>query len=149
MLLQMLLRSMHHLHRNKLKTNLSAMQKENRVIGNSSRMGEYPLFSNREMISPTRPRITPSGLTAMNVCSVAISDFPRCDVKSFVIWKASVRVMKEKMKVVNKRTRGWDIHSGHKFSTCQEIVISTKEIVHGPKPRADPTAQRTILHWKA
>ena len=69
-----------------------------------------PLFSKREMISPTRPRITPSGLTAINVCSVAISKASRCGVKSFVIWKASVSVMNEKMKVVNKRTRGWDIH---------------------------------------
>src|SRR3990172_430788 len=31
-----------------------------------------PLRSKREIISPTKPRATPSGLTMMNVCSIAM-----------------------------------------------------------------------------
>jgi len=98
MLLQMLLGSMNHLQRNKLesKINIPCLP------------SPYPLFSNRPMISPTNPLMTPSGLTAIKVCSLDIfrvSGIVCCELKSLVIWKASVKVIKVKMKVVKKIKR--------------------------------------------
>ena len=98
MLLQMFLGSMNHLHRNELESKINI----------PSTRSFYPLFSNRAMISPTNPLMTPSGLTAMKVCSVDIfrvSGIVCCELKSLVIWKASVKVMKVKMKVVKKINR--------------------------------------------
>lgn len=45
------------------------------MSANGRLLERYPLFSNRPMISPTRPRMTPSGLTAMKVCSEDIVDW--------------------------------------------------------------------------
>lgn len=73
----------------------------------------YPLFSNRAMISPTNPLMTPSGLTAMKVCSEDIVSI--CfELKSLVIWNASVKVMKVKKNVVKTRNR-LGIHFLSKF----------------------------------
>ena len=98
MFLQMFLGSMNHLHRNKLETKINIPLTPSL----------YPLFSNRAMISPTNPLMTPSGLTAIKVCSVDIfrvSGIVCCELKSLVIWKASVKVIKLKMKVVKKINR--------------------------------------------
>ena len=78
MLLQMFLGSMNHLHRNELESKINI----------PSTPSLYPLFSNRAMISPTNPLMTPSGLTAMKVCSVDIfrvSGIVCCELKSLVI----------------------------------------------------------------
>jgi hypothetical protein len=74
MLLQMFLGSMNHLHGNKLESKINI----------PSTPSFYPLFSNRAMISPTNPLMTPSGLTAIKVCSVDISRVC-CELKSLVI----------------------------------------------------------------
>jgi hypothetical protein len=74
MLLQMFLGSMNHLHRNELESKINI----------PSTPSLYPLFSNRAMISPTNPLMTPSGLTAMKVCSVDIFRVC-CELKSLVI----------------------------------------------------------------
>src|SRR5271154_4335777 len=78
MLLQMFLGSMNHLHRNKLESEINI----------PSAASLYPLFSNRAMISPTNPLMTPSGLMAIKVCSVDIfrvSGIVCCELKSLVI----------------------------------------------------------------
>jgi len=59
MLLQMFLRGLDLFQCNQFES----------ISANVTLLQRYPLFSNRPMISPTRPRMTPSGLTAMKVCS--------------------------------------------------------------------------------
>ena len=129
MLLQMLLGSMNHLQRNKLesKINIPCLP------------SPYPLFSNRPMISPTNPLMTPSGLMAIKVCSVDIfrvSGIVCCELKSLVIWKASVKVIKLKMKVVKKIKRVVIHRSKKKFSS--KFLQGTWTIVKATKPAHRP-----------
>lgn len=85
----------------------------------------------------------------MKVCSLAISTIFRCDWKSFVNWKASVRVKKEKMTVVKKKMR-WDMHDAEislevaistENETCTDLVstsrIQGKDSVHVVYERRD------------
>lgn len=81
-------------------------------------MNIYPLFSNLPIISPTKPLITPSGLTAIKVCSLDIltsSSFGG-DWKSFVIWNAWAVVMRVSTTVVMMR-KSFGMHARGRFQS--------------------------------
>jgi hypothetical protein len=77
------------------------------------------------MISPTRPLITPSGLTAMKVCSIILGF-----VRIWVNWKASEVVRRVRTIVVKRRKCfGMQVFWGVFRDARGVVLIPT---VHGP-----------------
>jgi hypothetical protein len=81
------------------------------------------------MISPTRPLMTPSGLMAMNVCSVdmvGICGSLLGELKRFVNCNASVVVMKVKRSVVmTRKSLGMDFEKNVFECTCTISIVTT------------------------
>ena len=99
----------------------------------------YPLFSNRAMISPTRPLMTPSGLIAMKVCSadiLGVSTICSCELKSFESWNPWAVVMRVRSTVTIRKA--FDMHVA-KFP-----LVNLQEDCSVPNP-ASPRGPREIL----
>src|ERR1700736_5262886 len=135
MLLQMLLGSMDLLQCNKLESSSVFL-----CVG-------YPLFSNRAMISPTRPLMTPSGLIAMKVCSadiLGVSTICSCELKSFESWNPWAVVLRLRSTVTIRKA--FDMHVA-KFPlvNLQRIAPSLTLPVPGAQEKSSNFPPLSIL----